>query len=187
MAAVEPPRAAGETVASREGVAVAKDGGAWLRALRVYLPAILVGNLAWEAAHLPLYTLWRTGTAGEQIFAVLHCTGGDLLIALSALAVALLVAGDGAWPAVGHRRVAGLAVAGGVAYTAFSEWLNVEVRRSWAYAESMPLLVLPGGFELGLSPVLQWLVVPTAALWLARRRALRPRGGGETPAPRPIR
>ena len=27
--------------------------------------AVAVGNLAWEFAHMPLYTLWRTGTPGE--------------------------------------------------------------------------------------------------------------------------
>src|SRR3546814_16537515 len=53
----------------------------WLTALRRYLVAITVGNLVWEFAHLPLYTIWYEGTPGEILFAVLHCTGGDLLIA----------------------------------------------------------------------------------------------------------
>ncbi len=71
----------------------------WPRALRVYLGTIAVGGLAWEAAHLPLYTIWRTGTPGEKAFAVVHCTGGDLLIALTCLALALLLlAGEPAWP-----------------------------------------------------------------------------------------
>jgi hypothetical protein len=41
----------------------------WLSALRAYLLTITAGDLAWEAAHLPLYTLWRTGTAREKLFA----------------------------------------------------------------------------------------------------------------------
>ena len=52
----------------------------WLPALRRYLAVMVLGNLAWEIAQLPLYTIWRTGTFGEKAFAVLHCTGGDLLI-----------------------------------------------------------------------------------------------------------
>jgi hypothetical protein len=103
------------------------------------------------------------------------------------LALALVTVGRGAWPAAAHGRVAAVAVTTGVAYTAFSEWLNVAVRRSWAYAEAMPTLPLPGGFALGLSPLLQWLVVPAVAFWLARRRALRSRhggGGGDAPASR---
>ena len=55
---------------------------------------------------------------------------------------------------------------GGLAYTVFSEWLNVEVRRSWAYSDLMPVLPPLG---TGLSPVLQWVVIPSAALWMARR------------------
>ncbi len=54
----------------------------------------------------------------------------------------------------------------GLAYTVFSEWLNVNVRRSWAYSDLM--LILPP-FGTGLSPVLQWLVVPFVALWAVQR------------------
>ena len=47
-----------------------------------------------------------------------------------------------------------------------AEWLDVEVRRSWAYSDLMPVLPPLG---TGLSPVLQWVVIPSAALWMARR------------------
>ena len=30
---------------------------------------------------MPLYTLWSTDTVGEIVFAAVHCTGGDILIA----------------------------------------------------------------------------------------------------------
>ena len=53
----------------------------WLAAVRRYLAAAAFGNLAWEFAQTPLYTLWRTGLAGEIAFAVLHCTAGDVVIA----------------------------------------------------------------------------------------------------------
>lgn len=142
------------------------DDGAWLRVLRRYLLAIGVGNLAWESAQLPLYTIAYEGTAREIIFAVLHCTGGDVLIAGSALFGSLGVVGNGRWPRARFWTVATLAVLGGLAYTIFSEWLNTEIRGSWAYAESMPTLPLIGA---GLSPLLQWLVVPPLAFWWARR------------------
>ena len=125
---------------------------------------------AWEIAQLPLYTIWSEGTAGSRAFAVLHCTAGDLLIALSLLAGALIVAGDPVWPGRRFGRVAALTLLGGLIYTVFSEWLNVEVRRSWAYSDLMP--VLPP-FGTGLSPMLQWIVVPTVALWMARRAGRR--------------
>jgi hypothetical protein len=135
----------------------------WLSALRAYFALILLGNLAWEFLHLPLYTIWTTGTRAEQAFAAVHCTGGDLLIALASLTLALVLAGQRGWVSV-----AALAITFGVAYTAFSEWHNVYVRRSWAYSAWMPLLPL-GGYPIGLSPILQWPVVPSGALWVASR------------------
>jgi len=75
-----------------------------------------------------------------------------------------LVAGR-RWPSAGYARVATVTVVLGVAYTVFSEWLNVAVRGSWAYAPAMPR-VLP--FGTGLSPLLEWVVVPLAAFAWAR-------------------
>jgi hypothetical protein len=141
-------------------------GDGWLRALRRYLLATAALDLVWEAVQLPLYTIWHEGTAREKAFAVLHCTAGDLIIALLALVGALVVAGDAAWPAWRRGRVAALTLAGGLAYTVFSEWLNVESRRSWAYSGLMPILP---PFGTGLSPVLQWLIVPALALRAAHR------------------
>ncbi len=141
----------------------------WHTALRRYLTVIVLGNLAWEFGQMPLYTIWRTGSWGEIAFAAVHCTGGDLLIALSALTIALLTAGDANWPDSRFRPVAVLTIAFGVAYTTFSEWLNIVVRAAWSYSELMPILPL-FGFEVGLSPLLQWIAVPTAAFYCARNR-----------------
>ena len=132
-----------------------------------------MGNLIWEVLHLPLYTIWATGSLREQAFAVVHCTLGDLLIAVSTLPLALILAGDPAWPRGRFWAVATLTIASGVGYTAFSEWLNVVVRASWAYSEWMPVLTLLGQ-KIGLSPLLQWIVVPTAALAFAKRVAHEP-------------
>ncbi len=103
----------------------------------------------------------------EQAFAVLHCTLGDLLIALSALTLALLIFADHAWPMRRFWRAAGAALIFGIGYTIFSEWLNVVVRASWAYSEWMPVVSLFGQ-TIGLSPLLQWMLVPAAAFGLAR-------------------
>jgi len=144
----------------------------WITALRVYLLTIALGNLAWEAGHLPLYTIWTTGTMREKVFAVVHCTGGDLLIALSSLATALVVAGERTWPARSFWSVAVLSILVGLAYTAFSEWLNIVIRRTWEYSDLMPVVSLLRP-EIGLSPFVQWIAVPSVAFWLARRHGLK--------------
>jgi hypothetical protein len=51
--------------------------------LTTYICFIALANFAWEMLYLPLYTIWATGTLGEQAFAVAHCTSGEILIALA--------------------------------------------------------------------------------------------------------
>jgi hypothetical protein len=150
--------------------AFAAPRDAWLTVVRRYLLFAVAANLLWEFAHLPLYTIWKQGSWREIAFAAVHCTGGDALIAAAALVFALLVAGS-EWPVDpwAYRGVAVLSVALGVAYTLFSEWLNIVVRKAWAYSELMPVIPI---VDAGLSPVLQWIVIPAAAFWWARRPVL---------------
>ena len=143
----------------------------WLPALATYLAAIGVLNLVWEVLQLPLFTIWATGSLAERTFAVVHCTGGDLLIALVSLVIAVIGTWAADWPRQRFRRVAVLAIVLGIAYTAFSEWLNVYVRQSWAYADWMPAVAI-GSIRIGVSPLLQWLVVPTLA-FLAVKSVVR--------------
>lgn len=150
--------------ASNHAPAVVKT--AWLGGLRRYLGCVAAANLAWETAQLPLYAIWTEGTPQEIAFAVAHCTAGDLLIALSSLIAGLVIAGDKSWPAKRFWAVAGVAVAVGVAYTIFSEWLNLVVRESWAYSDLMPIVPILG---TGLSPLAQWTIIPLAGLVWARQ------------------
>lgn len=137
----------------------------WLSAIRCYLGVTVAGHLVWEALHVPLYGIWEAGDTAEIAFAVVHCTGGDLLIASAALVGALMLAGSPRWPARRFHVVATLTIAFGVLYTVYSEWLNVSVRGSWSYSARMPTLPPLG---TGVSPLLQWIVVPGAALIAAR-------------------
>jgi len=125
----------------------------------VYLLLAAAGHLSWEAAQLPLYTIWWTGTRRDILFAVIHCAGGDVMITASALALAAAAARTGRWPLFGGR-MAVTAILLGLGYTVLSEWLNTQFRQSWSYTEAMP--VLPP-FGTGLTPFLQWLIVPGIA------------------------
>jgi hypothetical protein len=108
--------------------------GNWLNAVRVYLAVSLASHLAWEALHLPLYTIWDTGSLDEQAFAVLHCTGGDALIALASLIGAVMVAGNPGWPIAAFGRVAALAVVFG------SPTRSSASGRTWTCAARGPTL-----------------------------------------------
>jgi hypothetical protein len=138
----------------------------WRRCLMRYLGAVALANLVWEIVQLPLYTIWQAGSTGALAFAVAHCTAGDILIALAAVAVSLALFGSDAWPKEGYLRVAATATAQGFGYTLYSGWLNTAVRQRWAYAPAMPTLPL---LRIGLAPAAQWLIVPPLAFWWARR------------------
>ncbi len=135
-----------------------------------YLAVTAVANLVWETVQIPLYTIWRTGSPGEIAFAIVHCTAGDVLITGAALLLALLLAGRSAWPRSRDLRVISAATMLGIAYTVFSEWLNVSVRGSWTYDAMMPV-VPPLG--TGLTPLLQWVIIPALAYMMALRTLIQ--------------
>ena len=139
-------------------------GSRWrerLTVLALYAALSAVGHLLWEIVQLPLYELWRTASRAELAFAVFHCTGGDILIATNVLLASVVLLRAWNWPRTQALHVAALAVPLGIAYTAFSEWLNVYVRQSWSYDPAMPTVPILG-YQIGGSPLAQWLIVPAA-------------------------
>ena len=139
-------------------VALAAARGPVYRATH-YLTIAVIGHLVWETAHVRLYTIWWDGTAREIVIAVIHCTVGDVMISTATLLIAALMARFCGWHLFGWRMIAS-AIILGIAYTILSEWLNIEVWRSWSYTSAMPVLPWIG---TGLSPLFQWVVVPALA------------------------
>lgn len=136
-----------------------------VKSILVYLIASFFGHLIWEIGHLPLYTLWYEESLITKAFSILHCTFGDLLIAFFSLVISIVLLGKHKWPNGRFRIVGSFTLIFGLSYTIFSEWLNVSVRESWAYNDYMPL-VPP--FDTGLTPLLQWIVIPFLALFFAK-------------------
>ncbi len=112
-------------------------------------------NLAWEIAHVRLYTLWAEADGLTVAWSVFHCTLGDVLIAFALFALAGMALRRADWPASRPWTGSAMVVTGAMAYTAWSEWYNVYRAGSWGYTASMPLI-----FGIGLSPLLQWLILP---------------------------
>lgn len=149
----------------------------WLPTLRRYLGLMAIASLAWEIAHVPLYTLWQEAAWPTIVWAVFHCTAGDIAIAGAAMLAALLLFGSSDWPAGGPWRVVIAATVIGAAYTIYSEWLNVEIRGNWAYAAAMPRLPVLG---TGLTPFLQWLLLPPLCFVAAARLGSSVRASAES-------
>ena len=93
-------------------------------------------NLTWEIAQVRLYTIWTEADRLSVAWALLHCSLGDVVIALSIYVLAGAALRRADWPVS-------------------RPWAGVYRASSWGYTASMPLI-----FGIGLSPLLQWLVLP---------------------------
>jgi hypothetical protein len=123
-------------------------------------------NLAWEIAQLPLYTIPSAPGIAQIAYAVAHCTAGDVAIGVASFLIAAIALRDVNWPASHPWRGGAIAILAGISYTAYSEWYNVYQAGYWAYASSMPLV-----FGIGLSPLLQWILLPAFTVLLVRNGA----------------
>lgn len=82
--------------------------------------------------------------------------------------MALVIIGSADWPAQKFGAVFVMVVILSAGYTVYSEYMNTIVRRNWAYGRFMPTLPWIG---TGLSPLLQWMIVPSLAfVWSGRLR-----------------
>ena len=126
-----------------------------------------VFNLAWEIAQVRLYTIWAAADGMSVAIALLHCSLGDVVIALTMFALAAIVLWRADWPASHPWTGSTIVVIGAMAFTAWSEWFNVYRAGNWGYTASMPMI-----FGIGLSPLLQWLILPPVIV--GAYRALRP-------------
>ncbi|MBI3574175.1 MAG: hypothetical protein HY083_00700 [Gammaproteobacteria bacterium] len=133
------------------------------RPLLVWLALALPLHLIWEIAQLPLYTLWDDPNRAHIAVYLFHCVLGDVLIAVSVYLLTAIVFRDLAWPVRRPWTAGGFMLAAGLGFTVFSEWVNVYVTGAWAYQPAMPLVA-----GIGLTPLLQWVVVPTLMLFIAR-------------------
>ena len=127
-------------------------------------------NSFWEVAHTYFYTL-KEAPFKTMLYGWVHCTIGDVLITLGTYWVVSLLSLNRRWFLDLKReklKFIGFIILG-VSYTSLSEWLNVHIFRSWGYNETMPLIPW---LHLGLTPLLQWAIVPPIVLLLVRHYLL---------------
>lgn len=118
----------------------------------------------WEVAQLPLYNLWSEPDRGRVALYVAHCMLGDVLIASVLFLMVSVAMRRFDWPAMRPWAGGALLISAGLIYTVFSEWYNVYQTKAWAYTPEMPLM---GG--IGITPLLQWLIVPWLMILAIRR------------------
>jgi hypothetical protein len=133
-----------------------------LQLLRLALPL----ELLWEIAQFPLYDVWHQEKWSYILYGLAHCTLGDLLILLAAYELVSLLAGGRTWYRSTPTTGSLLFTLFGVAYTVYSELMNVRIKGTWGYTELMPIVPL---LHIGGTPFLQWLLIPPVLIWLMRQ------------------
>jgi hypothetical protein len=77
------------------------------------------------------------------------------------------IAGSRTW-VLGSRLGEAMGFIGiGLALTILIERLATGPLRRWEYAEAMPILPI---LDIGLAPLLQWVLLPPLAAWFVRRQ-----------------
>ena len=129
-----------------------------------------LGHFAWEILQAPLFANLDETEHFIGIAICLKATFGDLGIALAAFWSAALIGGDRKWFMSRHTPALTAFFATGLLATIGLEYLHTEVTGRWVYDGFMPLLPVLG---TGLSPILQWILVPMLVLWYLRRLTSR--------------
>ena len=140
----------------------------WTPEFNVLLFALLL-NYPWEFLQVPLFKQMPQAPHWDAVKACSRAAAGDAVIALAAYGFVALLRQDRNWVVRGTRAAT-------LSFTVFGVLITVAIERlalsglwveRWAYSSLMP--VVPG-LGVGLSPLMQWLVLPPLVLWLVRRQ-----------------
>lgn len=126
-------------------------------------------NYPWEFSQVPLFTGMADAPHWTAIKVCATATLGDIVIMLIAYWFVAFVARTRSWiaaPTAGHLM---MFVAIGLAITVVIEQLALHGLwfGTWKYSPLMP--VVPG-IGVGLSPLLQWIILPLLLVWFVRRQ-----------------
>lgn len=114
----------------------------------------LVLHFAWEMAQANLFESMQSMPFWKATAICARATAGDLVITAIAFSAAA-IAGGLHWPLILRRFGPGLIfLTAGILLTIGYEIYALSAGR-WAYDERMPVI-----FGIGLTPLLQWIVIP---------------------------
>ena len=142
----------------------------------VDLPEINVGlfafllNLVWEFAQVPLYRDLPSLGHWASIKLCARATLGDAVIAVVALWVVAAVTVSRRWITAPSAAQVAWFVGIGLGISTALEWVAIHVQGRWAYGASMPIIPI---LQIGLAPVLQWLILPPLVVWFVTRQLAR--------------
>lgn len=146
-----------------------------LRGDNAFAPVMRLGlyafgvNFVWEMLQAPLFVGMLEMPRWDATALCLQAAAGDAVMMVIAFAVVALGTHDHTWMLrLRPARLCAFALLAALQGLVL-EWLSLQLER-WSYGPAMPVEPLSG---LGLTPILQWLILPLALLWAVRRRELQ--------------
>lgn len=125
-------------------------------------------NFFWEVVQTYFYTL-EDSPFRTMLYGWIHCTFGDVLLTLGSFWLVSIVSRNRRWSLKLNRlNFIGFIMIGTIG-TVISERVNVHILKSWAYNQSMPIIPW---LNVGLTPILQWVIIPPAAILLVKHHLL---------------
>src|SRR5712692_9427739 len=124
-------------------------------------------NLVWELAQIPLFSGMARAEHWTALPVCTRATLGDVVIAETAFCVVALRAGSRRWILRAGPATMASFVTVGIVITIILEYLGTHVLGRWIYAATMPVVPV---MYVGLSPLLQWIIVPPIVVWFTRRQ-----------------
>jgi len=123
-------------------------------------------NLAWETIQTPLFIFEQQSSFSALMGCLLFCSGVDALMTLIAFWLVAFARRDRSWFLRRKAKDWILFVALAIILALLSEYTAVHYRNLWEYSAFMPLIP---GLDIGVVPIVQWLLLPPIALWISNR------------------
>ena len=125
-------------------------------------------NFTWEILQGGLYLGFNELSYKEGVKYCAQATFADTGIILASFWLVAWFDGGRNWPLrPGTAQIVGFTLIGLVA-TVVLEILSTHVWNRWSYEKSMPLIPI---LDVGMTPFLQWVLLPPLTIWFVRRQA----------------
>lgn len=134
-----------------------------LLAVVLYLVTFFL-HFVWEMWQVPLYVGMSDSDHWSAVLQCTLATIGDGFIALIAYSISAFIARDKYWLHKGSASIWAVFIISGLAITVFLEVFATNVYGRWQYSELMPIVPV---INVGLSPLLQWLIIPPITIWIS--------------------
>lgn len=127
-------------------------------------------NYPWEFLQAPFFEGMAVASHWDAVKVCTRATFGDAVIMLIAYWSVAVAASDRWWFRAPSRvQMLGFIAAGVIITVAIEHFATQSMDQAWGwrYADTMPTIPVVG---VGLTPLLQWILLPPLAIWFVRRQ-----------------